>query len=205
MNTSIAVHGGAGVVGGALTKFFLDQEYEVRVYDPPQNKLDSVSDIDIHFLAVPTPFSKDSQKFDDTYIRQSCEYIKSQRQDKPTTIIIKSTVVPGTSKSLQDKYPSYSILFSPEFLRARTAHDNTINPERQIVGWTKEVQKEECQRILRLLPKASYEAILPATEAELIKYFSNAFLASKVIYANMIYNICEKLEADYNIVKKAAK
>jgi len=57
---------------------------------------------------------------------------------------------------------------------------------------------------LDILPRAPYQKVIPSSEAEMVKYFGNAFLATKVIFANQIHDLCEKLGIDYNIVKTVA-
>src|SRR3989344_2188802 len=102
----------------------------------------------------------------------------------------------------QKKFPKHKILFNPEFLRAKTANADFIKPERQIVGFTRK-SKKFAKDVLSLLPKAPFSKTMPATEAEMVKYFGNAFLSTKVVFANQIYDLCEKLKIDYDTIKEA--
>ena len=200
----IAVHGGGGVVGSSLADYFIEQGYDARRYDPPQKMLDAITDADIHFLAVPTPFI-DQVGFDSQYIELAGAFIDEQRQGKETIIVIKSTVLPQTTERLQKRYPHHIILFSPEFLVAKQARHDTFFPKRQIVGYVDERGKTVSKQILDILPYAPFQKIMKATEAELVKYFSNSWLASKVVFANMVYDFCQAMEVDYDMVKEAAK
>ncbi len=160
--------------------------------------IEEINKADIIFLCVPTPYDK-KIGFDVSAVEDAFSILKGNK-----TIIIKSTVIPGTTERLQKKYPNHKIIFSPEFLRAETAEKDVLNPFEQVVGYTKK-SKGIAKKILQILPKAPYEFIVPATEAEVFKYFSNTFLATKVIFANQFYDLCQKLNIDYERVKGMAR
>jgi len=92
---------------------------------------------------------------------------------------------------------------NPEFLTAKTAIRDFLNSERQIVGYTKK-SKDIAKDILDILPRASLEKIVKTTEAEIIKYFCNIFLANRVIFANQMYDLCQKIGIDYKTVEECA-
>lgn len=190
---------GVGMVGGAVRAYFEGQNVQPFLYDPHKN-LGSKEDInraDVIFVCVPTPYTKE-RGFDLAYVEEhTLPWIEGEK-----IIVIKSTVVPGTTEKLQKQFPQHKILFNPEFLVEERAVEDMLHPDRQIVGYT-EQSKDVAQEILQLLPSAPYEKILPAREAELIKYFGNTFLAVKVIFGNQIYDLCQKLGIDYNIVREA--
>jgi len=121
---------------------------------------------------------------------------------RPKTIIIKSSVIPGTIEALQKKYPRHKFLFNPEFLREVSAYEDFVNPDRQIVGYTNK-SKKVAKNILKILPKAPYAKIVPAKTAETVKYMANSFLALKVVFANEFYGLCKSLNIDYNLVRQA--
>ncbi len=118
-------------------------------------------------------------------------------------MVIKSTVVPGTTEKLQQKYPQHKFLFNPEFLTELTADQDMNYPDRQIVGYTKQ-SYSVAGDIMQLLPLAPFGRIIPATEAELVKYFGNTWFSTKVVFANQLYELCEKLGINYNRVMEAA-
>ncbi|MEK7584202.1 MAG: hypothetical protein AAB490_03080, partial [Patescibacteria group bacterium] len=136
--------------------------------------------------------------FDDSAIRDVLSRI-----GKGATAVIKSTVLPGTTEKLQEEYLGIKLLFSPEFLTEKTAFTDFSRPTRQIVGFT-EQSASEADRILKMLPRAPYEKILPSGTAEMVKYMNNVFYALKVTYANSIYDLCQKFGIDYAGVAEGA-
>ncbi len=190
---------GVGMVGGALEKYFEAKENEVFLYDKGRDlgSPEEVNKGDIVFICVPTPFIK-GQGFDLSFVEETCEYLENGK-----VVVIKSTVVPGTTEKLQAKYPQHKLLFNPEFLTEVTADQDMNYPDRQIVGYTKE-SKNVSGTVMLLLPMAPYEKIMSSTEAELVKYFGNNWFAVKVIFANQFFDLCEKIGADYEDVMEAA-
>jgi len=193
---------GLGYVGGALRHWFDKKcklKKELFVYDK-YKKIGSVEEVnkaDIIFICVPTPYNKKSG-YDDSAVLESLRNLKGGK-----TVVVKSTVVPGSTARFQKMFPQQRILFNPEFLRARTARADFLKPDRQIIGYTKK-SRPFAPRILRLLPKAPFVKIMSATEAEMVKYFGNSFLAMKVVFANQFYDLCVRLGIDYDVVKEAA-
>lgn len=191
---------GVGMVGGAVKKYFEDVRGEKpHLYDPGKNlgSVEEVNQSDIVFVCVPTPYEKD-KGFDLQYVESSIEKLEDGK-----VVVIKSTVLPGATEKLQKKYSQHKLLFNPEFLVESKANETMQKPDRQIVGYTK-ASKEHAEDVLRILPEAPFKKIMPATEAETVKYFGNTFLAKKVIFANHMYDLCEKLGIDYNSVAEAA-
>ncbi len=186
---------GVGTVGGALAKSLVSP----KLYDK-YKKIGSPEEInqaDVIFLCVPTPFDK-QKGFDASCIREAIEIIKGEK-----IIVIKSTVLPGTTEFFQKKFPQHTFLFNPEFLTESSAEQDMKFPDRQIVGHT-EKGRPVAEEIIKLLPRAPYEKIIPATEAEMVKYFGNTFLAIKVTFANQIYDFCQTLGLDYDRIKECA-
>lgn len=190
---------GVGMVGGALKKYFEKIGIVPFVYDKGQNlgSIDDVNKADIIFICVPTPF-KENNGFDLSYVKEACDNIKGEK-----IIVIKSTVVPGTTEKMQKEYPQHKFLFNPEFLTELTADQDMGYPDRQIVGYTKE-SFTVAQDLLLILPLAPFEKIMPATEAELVKYFGNTWFAIKVAFANQMYDLCQKIGANYDIIAESA-
>jgi len=190
---------GVGMVGGALKKYFEKKNRKLFLYDKYKNigSFDEVNQADVVFICVPTPFDKE-KGFDLSYVEEACDSIKGEK-----IVVIKSTVVPGTTEKLQKKYPQHRFLFNPEFLTELTAEQDMNYPDRQIIGYT---QKSYgiAGDILQILPLAPYQKIMPATEAELVKYFGNTWFSIKVVFANQMYDLCQKLGVDYDRVKEAA-
>jgi UDPglucose 6-dehydrogenase len=195
---------GVGMVGGALKNYFEKKGKKVSedlfLYDPAKG-FDSVKELnkaEVIFVCVPTPYLKDGKGFDLSYIEDAFSKIEDEK-----IVVIKSTILPGTTEKMQSQYPRLKVLFNPEFLTELTAEQDMNYPDRQIVGYTKQsfpVAKD----VMMLLPLAPYEKIMPATEAELVKYFGNNWFAVKVAFANQMYDVCSKIGADYDTVMEAA-
>ena len=199
--TRIAIMG-TGMVGGALDRFFRTQNIEAGTFDPPKGYADVsvLKNAEVIFVAVPTPYYLDGSGFDDSFLRGAIEAIPEAGK----TIVLKSTILPGTTDRFQELYPQHRILFNPEFLTESTADHDMQMPERQIIGYTPQ-SRRDAELVLGLLPSASFEKIVPARVAEMVKYFGNAFYALKVSYANQMYDLCQKLNIDYEQVKDCAK
>lgn len=187
------------MVGGALKGYFEKEEIRPLLYDKGKNlgSLEEVNQADIIFICVPTPFVEE-KGFDLSFVEKACQNIKGEK-----VVVIKSTVLPGTTEKLQKEYPQHKFLFNPEFLTEATADKDMSYPDRQIVGYTKE-SYNLAGNILQILPLAPFEKIMPATEAEMVKYFGNTWFTTKVVFANQIYDLCQRLKIDYDKVMEAA-
>ncbi|MEK7506091.1 MAG: hypothetical protein AAB572_00605 [Patescibacteria group bacterium] len=201
MKTKVGIIG-LGYVGGALKHWFDSRKslYEVFLYDK-YKKIGSVNEVNrasIIFVAVPTPFNEKSGGYDDSAVKEAVSKIKNGK-----IAVIKSTVLPGSSEKFQKLYSKKIILFNPEFLRATTANHDFMKPDRQIIGFANPAGKKAALKILKVLPKAPFSMIVKSKEAEMIKYFSNSYLATRVVFANQIYDLCRKLkDVDYDVVRK---
>jgi UDPglucose 6-dehydrogenase len=190
---------GVGMVGGASRKYFESKGIKPFLYDKGKNlgSMDDINQADVIFICVPTPFDK-NEGFDLSYVEEACGKIKGEK-----IIVIKSTVVPGATEKLQKKYPQHKFLFNPEFLTETTADQDMSYPDRQIVGYTKKSYNVATD-LLMILPLAPFDKIMPATEAEMVKYFGNTWFAIKVIFANQIYDLCQKIGVDYSTIMESA-
>jgi len=186
---------GVGMVGGALAKTFsrplLYDKYK-KIGSPKE-----INQAEIIFICVPTPYAGKNE-FDLSFVQDAFKLIKGNK-----VIVIKSTVLPGTTEMFQKKYPRHKILFNPEFLTQESADQDMKYPDRQIIGYTKK-SYHLSKDIMQILPLAPFERIIPAAEAEMVKYFGNCWFSAKVIYANQIYDLCQKLGIDYEQVKECA-
>jgi len=195
---------GVGMVGGALKDYFEKKGKVVGrdlfLYDPFKgfNSLEELNKADVIFICVPTPYLKDGHGFDLSYIEDAFSKITGEK-----VVVIKSTVLPGTTGKFQKKYPQHKVLFNPEFLTELTAEQDMTYPDRQIIGYTQQ-SFNVAKTILMLLPLAPYEKIMPSTEAEMVKYFGNNWFAVKVAFANQMYAMAQKLGIDYSNIMEAA-
>lgn len=192
---------GVGMVGGAVKRYFEKKEgVELFLYDKGRGvgSPEEVNKAEIVFVCVPTPYLKDGRGFDLSYVEETMNMLKGEK-----VVVIKSTVMPGTTEMLQQKHPHHKILMNPEFLTEETADQDMMYPDRQIVGYTEKSQTVAGD-VMQLLPLAPFERILPATEAELVKYFGNTWFAVKVSFANQMYDLAQALGVDYDRMVEAA-
>ncbi len=198
---SIGIIGG-GVVGGAVKNFFRD----AKVYDKykESDRIAEVAKARFIFICVPTPFNGglDLSMVDDAVVNAVSHLADPGNQ----LVVIKSTVWPGTTQKYQDKYPQANFAFNPEFLRDKYAKEDFLKNDRQIVGYTAKTKDSPLVReLLEILPQATYQKLVPAEVAEMVKYASNTYLAMHVIFANQIYDLCQGLGVDYEEVREAIK
>jgi len=190
---------GAGFVGSAIKHHYKDAKIWDKYAQTP-NTHEEVLAQPLIFLCLPTPYSKSKKSgvrggADISAIEENLAKIPSGR-----IAILKSTMPPGTTDYLQKKFSKINIIFNPEFLTAAYAKEDFAYPDKQILGYTNESTKKLCEKIMPILPRAQ-SLILPAQDAELIKYMLNTYYTSKVIFANQMYDLCERVGADYSNVK----
>jgi UDPglucose 6-dehydrogenase len=192
---------GTGMVGGAMQKYLQRKEgLELFVYDKGKNEgsKEDVNKAEIVFVCVPTPYLKDGKGFDLSFVEETMGWLEGEK-----VVVIKSTVMPGTTEMLQKKYPQHKLLMNPEFLTEETADQDMMYPDRQIVGYT-EQSHTVAGDVMQLLPLAPFERMLPVTEAETVKYFGNTWFAIKVSFANQMYDLCQAIGVDYDRMVEAA-
>lgn len=189
---------GTGMVGGALKSYFVSVGVTPFVYDKGKNEgsVEDVNKADVIFICVPTPYDETAGGFDLSYVRDALNAIKGEEK----IVVLKSTVVPGTTAMLQQEYPQCKMLYNPEFLTEITADQDMRFPDRQIIGAT-EKSYTVAADILGMLPLAPFERVIPSTAAEMTKYYGNTWFSTKVVFANQMHDICQKLEIDYDVVK----
>lgn len=195
---------GLGTVGGALKKYFDDHFRNIAIFDK-YKKIGSIEEIkksSIIFLCLPTSFkSFKVKKWQEVYnLKDIIEILKNLNNGQ--IVILKSTVLPGTTEYLQKKFPKIILLHNPEFLRQKFAFKDFINPDFQILGYCNKKGERVAKKIINILPKAPFTQITKARNAEVIKLSINSFLALKVCWANSIYDYCFKIKTDYKEIKK---
>lgn len=193
---------GHGVVGAAIEAGMKHVGHDVVVYDIAYRttNVQDVLDTDACFVCVPTG-STPKGECDTSIVRHVIGDL-DEHQYKGL-VIIKSTVAPGTTVSLQMMYPYLRICFCPEFLKERSAaSDFTFNHGPCVIGST---DKFDISLMETIHDKLTNQFIhIPPTDAEMSKYFCNTFNAMRIVFANAFYDLCEKVGADYNNVLAAA-
>ena len=190
---------GNGFVGSAVRYGFspnVGVDAEVKVYDKDPNKsthtLKEVVDSDVIFLSVPTPSNPDGSMNVDIVDSVLGDISKYADLFEVGTILLRSTVTPGTTGKLQKKYPNLRIVFNPEFLTERSANFDFINQGRFILGGSSddvievsELFRERFGSSLSII-ETNYET------AELIKYMTNTFFATKISFLNDMKLLADK-------------
>ena len=195
-----------GFVGqGWIGKHYAD-DFETRGYNVVRYALEEayvgnkekIAMCDIVFVAVPTPTNETG--FNDSYVRDALTTV-----GKGKSVVIKSTIVPGTTQSLQEAFPDLFVFHSPEFLVEKTAAYDAAHPNRNIVGIPKDTEEyhKRAEEILSVLAPAPYEKIMSARDAEFVKYAGNCFLFTKVIFMNLLYDLVEKSGGNWSDIKSA--
>lgn len=199
MFKSIGVFGSSGVLGGNLYRYFAEYGYDVYGYDLHDtiNTIQDTLETDIIFLCLPTPYVEGKKGYGLTAIRDTLEMIAAGK-----VVVIKSTVLPGTTDELQKEYPELNLLFCPEFLTEKYAWEDTIHPDTSIIGFTDQTYKY-AREVLAILPEAQSEFIMPAAEAEMVKIARNNYFVNKIVFMNMLFDVCQAAGIDYEKVKDA--
>ena len=193
---------GSGFVGSAVRYGFspnVGVDADVKVYDKnPSRSTHTLQEVvvgsDIIFLSVPTPSNKDGTINLDI-VEEALNDINVYATSVDNIILVRSTVTPGTTRKLQQKYPNLRIVFNPEFLTERSANFDFINQTRFILGGNPE-DIIEVSELLRQRFGQSISIVETNYEtAELIKYMGNTFFATKISFLNDMKLLADKCGA----------
>jgi UDPglucose 6-dehydrogenase len=190
---------GQGWIGKNYADDFEKRGFDVVRYsleEPYVKNKEKIKDCDIVFIAVPTPTTP--KGFDDSPLRKAVKFV-----GKNKIAVIKSTVLPGTTESIQKENPGIFVVHSPEFLTEATAAYDAANPTRNIIGIPveNELYKKVAYAVLDILPSASYSIICSAKEAELIKYGGNCWFYFKVVFINMLHDLANEMGCQWHVVR----
>tara|TARA_Y100000592_G_scaffold9190_1_gene12834 strand:+ start:10402 stop:11250 length:849 start_codon:yes stop_codon:yes gene_type:complete len=155
---------------------------------------------EIIFVCVPTPMTQSGECYTG-YVEEVVKELDGYTKGK--IVVIKSTIIPGTTASLNQKYKNNTIVFSPEFLTEANSIDDFKNQTRIILGGDRKGTNKLRVMFSKAFPKA-HIIKTDSTYAEMIKYLTNNFLTVKVAFANEMYKICERLRIDYDKVVEYA-
>jgi len=169
--------------------------------------INDLADVDVHFICVGTPQVKGGNAADLTYVNSALESIA--KIVKPGGLVVgKSTVPVGTATRLRDRLielnPNADLAWNPEFLREGFAVEDTLRPNRLVVGVTNDNSEKTLKEVYATNLKENtpwVRADLPT--AELVKVAANSFLATKISFINAMAEICEAAGGDVTILAKA--
>ena len=197
---------GQGFVGQALKAGF-EKHYQVDTFDLDETKrdVDYIEDIidrnDIIFVCVPTPMKKDGSC--DTSIVEDVvielDNLAIVRQCSNRVIVIKSTIPPGTTEKLNKICEYTQVIFNPEFLTEANYIEDFRDQNRIILGGPRPGITKVKRFYSKIFPTTTIVKT-GSTIAEMVKYMTNTFLATKVSFANEMKLICDKLKIDYDKV-----
>ena len=192
---------GQGWVGKNYSLDFEERGFDIVRYSKEpeyESNKNEIALCDIVFIAVPTPTTP--KGFDDSIIRAVLPLV-----GKGKIAVLKSTILPGTTKELQEKFQKIILLYSPEFLSETTAKQDTSNPFASIVGFSKDtdIHRTAAEEVLSILPKAPFSLICTSTEAEIIKYTHNTSGFVQIVFFNLMYDLAVSLGCDWSNIHKA--
>ncbi len=200
---------GRGFVGSAVEFGFSAQtgcDAQVKIYDKDPMKAahtleETINDSEVVFLSLPTPSNADGS-INLEVLRNALTEIAAVNKQTDNIILIRSTVIPGTTRKFQEEFPTLNLVFNPEFLTERSAKFDFINQARVILGGDQKHTK-----IVADLYKWRFGANQTVIEttwetAELIKYMNNCYFATKVSFLNEMKLIADACGADWEDAKE---
>jgi len=189
---------GNGFVGNGLYQNF-KIHFQTLVYDKIEEKsLNSYEDVincDFIFVCLPTPMK--------TVFGGECnlsilkQFFSNLPDNLKGVFVIKSTMPVGTTKIIQEMRKDLKIIHNPEFLTARNAVEDFKMSERHVIGGDMQISFL-LKNILEVITPDAKIIFTSSDESEAIKYFANTFLATKVAYFNLIYDLSLNLNMNYD-------
>jgi len=202
---------GQGYVGTAIKSGF-EKHYEIETYDKYDESkstcklFDLVAECEVIFVCVPTPMNKDGSchtNIVESVMEEIDNWVSSYHKDIKPTVVIKSTVPPGTTDRLHRKYKNITVIFNPEFLTEANFLEDFKNQTRIILGGTRKGTNILRQVYSKVFPHATIVKT-SSKIAEMTKYFVNCFLATKISFANEMKQLSDGIGIDYDKVVEYA-
>ena len=197
---------GWGVVGRAVGQGFETKKgNKVLWYSRgkgPYSPEKVISESEFLFACVPTPMFSDHSGIDLSVVKEVVDFVAPKIEGTDKILTVKSTVVPGTTASFKKKYPNVNFAMNPEFLTEANALGDFLKPDRTVIGaFSRSVSARLASLYQDLYGPGSKIFLTDPTTAEIVKYMSNALLATKVIFANEMYDLCTSMGIKYEEVK----
>lgn len=174
--------------GNTVVRYALEPEYALNRR--------FISDCDVVFIAVPTPTTVDG--FDYSIVEEAVKLVGSGK-----IAVIKSTLLPGTTKKIQNANQDKVVLFAPEFLCEATATYDAAHPMFNIIGvpYDSAGHRKAAEMVAKQLPHSDHNFIVPAHAAEFFKYVHNIHGFMRVVMANAFYDLAQSIDIDWSDVK----
>lgn len=163
-----------------------------------------ISDCDVHFICVGTPQSKDGLAADLSYVNSAFAAVAKVAKNG-SLLVGKSTVPVGTAEALAKTLPAnLELAWNPEFLREGFAVEDTLRPNRLVIG----VTSDRAENLLKEVYAENLKDQVPWVRAdlptaELVKVAANSFLATKISFINAMAEVCEAAGGDVTVLAKA--
>jgi len=192
---------GRGIVGDAVYHGLAQIGNDLSYYDIKDSatSINNVIKSDIIFVCVPT-MAGDRGDCDTSIVFDIVDQLNCL--DYPGIVSIKSTIIPGTTDDLINKYPKLKLCHVPEFLRQKSSFSDFFDSHDILIVGTDDLQvADKIIQAHRFIPKSI--SVVTPIEAEITKYFNNVHNAMEIVFANTMHEMCEKLGADYQAVLSA--
>lgn len=208
---------GCGVVGGNTARLFEERgegKIEIIKYDKfKEGQWATPKELtersDFIFICLPTPM-KETGEIDLSYIEAALYEINKYVPQKISAasgkiIVIRSTVVPGSTNRFMVKFPLLNIVVVPEFLTEAHAWDDIVNTSRIVIGTNDRIVFTALKTLFSIVHESVDFILMESVEAELYKYACNYFLSMTSLAATELFFICKALGVDYRIIQKYLK
>ena len=191
---------GQGFVGTAIREGFKDS-VNIEAYDKFKDEASTCASLEelskkseIIFICLPTPMRSNGE-CDLTIVSETIYNLDSYKNNN--IAVIKSTVLPGTTKSFNETCDHVQVVFNPEFLTESNFVEDFRNQNRIIIGGPRPASTKVKNLYRRAFPAVTLIKT-GSNSAEMVKYFINCFLATKVSFSNELRQICENIDIDYD-------
>ncbi len=195
---------GQGYVGSAIKVGFETHYKNISIFDKYNKSRCTVSSLkeltessEVIFVCLPTPM-KENGECDIGIVEKEIVRINKYSTHKKI-VVIKSTVPPSTTKKINNNNKNIDVIFNPEFLTERNFIEDFKKQNRIVLGGNKKPVDTVQQVYTKVFPNTTIIKT-DSTTAEMIKYFTNTFLATKVSFANEMKIICNEIDVDYDEV-----
>jgi UDPglucose 6-dehydrogenase len=187
---------GMGFVGKAMYDSFIQKKIKVFGYDKYKifDSFEKLLDTDIIFICLPTIFNNINCNYELDCFYENLDKLNNYNG----LIVIKSTLLPGTTNMLQSKYPSLKLVHNPEFLSAKTALDDFNNMKHIVIGNNNNINIDILIEFYNKYYPDAEISICTSMESESMKLYSNSFYAVKIQFFNELYLHCQSLGTNYN-------